>query len=66
VDNDNSGGSDWAFDGFGNLYDLGQPMEIETYGPPPTLRWVPPVDLPQIFRGKGRSPPSPPPRASLN
>lgn len=44
----NSGAS-WAFDGFGHLYDLGQPMEVETYGPPPPLRWVAPVDLPQIF-----------------
>ena len=42
-------GPEWAFDGHGNLYDLSQPTTIETYGPPPTLRWVAPVDLPQIF-----------------
>ena len=42
-------GSDWAFDGRGKLYDLSQPVEMETYGPPPALRWVAPVDLPQIF-----------------
>lgn len=44
-----SGESDWVFDGNGNLYDLGQPVELETYGPPPSLRWVAPVDLPEIF-----------------
>lgn len=43
------GGLNWAFDGHGKLYDLSQPMEVETYGPPPTLRWVAPVDLPQIL-----------------
>lgn len=42
-------GPDWAFDGHGNLYDLSQPTEIETYGPPPALRWVSAEDLPQIY-----------------
>lgn len=46
---ESSEGPDWAFDGHGNLYDLSQPTEIETYGPPPDLRWVAPLDLPQIF-----------------
>ena len=41
--------SDWVFDGHGNLYDLGQPQEVESYGPPPSLRWVSSSDLPQIF-----------------
>jgi len=42
-------GSEWVFDGNGNLYDLSQPVELETYGPPPILRWVAPMDLPEIF-----------------
>ena len=46
---DSNEGSGWAFDGFGNLYDFSQPMDVETYGPPPLLRWVAPVDLPHIF-----------------
>jgi len=44
-----STGSDWVFDGHGNLYDVSQPQDVETYGPPPVLRWLSPVDLPQIF-----------------
>lgn len=41
--------SGWAFDGHGRLLDLNQPPEVETFGPPPHLRWVSPIDLPQIF-----------------
>ena len=46
---ESGGDPEWAFDGQGNLYDLSQPTRIETYGPPPSLRWVAPVDLSQIF-----------------
>jgi hypothetical protein len=47
-DDGDDDGPVWAFDGRGNLFDLGRPTEIETYGPPPPLRWMSPVDLPQI------------------
>lgn len=42
-------GPEWVFDGHGNLYDLHGEFTVETYGPPPALRWVSPVDLPQVF-----------------
>ncbi|MDN5805319.1 MAG: hypothetical protein L0H26_12165, partial [Microlunatus sp.] len=44
-----SEGPEWVFDGHGRLYDLSQGSEIETYGAPPALRWVAPVDLPQVL-----------------
>ena len=39
----------WAFDAEGRLVDTGQPMEVETYGPPPPVRWVSPDDLGNVF-----------------
>ncbi|GAA3689436.1 hypothetical protein GCM10022204_00150 [Microlunatus aurantiacus] len=52
--------SDWVFDGHGNLFDLSQAQEVETYGPPPILRWLSSSDLPQVlglrcaFAGRNR------------
>lgn len=55
IDPDEGGGGaetgrpEWVFDGEGRLYDLGEAPEVATHGPPPTLRWVAPIDLPSVF-----------------
>jgi hypothetical protein len=49
MDSETDDSQDWAFDGHGNLYELGGAQEVEAYGPPPVLRWQSASDLPQIF-----------------
>ncbi len=48
-----TGGEDpWGglvFDGTGRLVDLGGEFAVETFGPPPPMRWVPVTDVPQVY-----------------
>jgi hypothetical protein len=41
--------SGWAFDGEGRLVDTSQPVEVITYGPPPAVHWVQPIDIGAVF-----------------